>query len=62
MDYVSKGYVKKLYPRRRPDSHKGDFGRLLVIGGSRTFSGAPALAALSALEAVMKSRLATGGA
>ncbi len=35
---------------RPPESHKGDFGRLLVIGGSETFSGAPALVALAALR------------
>jgi len=35
---------------RPPKSHKGDFGRLLVIGGSETFSGAPALVALAALR------------
>jgi hydroxyethylthiazole kinase-like uncharacterized protein yjeF len=31
-------------------SHKGDFGRLLVIGGNEAFSGAPALVALAALR------------
>ncbi len=37
--------------RPRPSgSHKGDFGRLLVIGGSETYSGAPALVALAALR------------
>jgi hydroxyethylthiazole kinase-like uncharacterized protein yjeF len=35
---------------RPPKSHKGDFGRLLIIGGSETFSGAPALVALAALR------------
>jgi len=37
--------------RPRPaESHKGDFGRLLVIGGSETFSGAPTLVAFAALR------------
>ena len=36
---------------RRLESHKGDFGRLLVIGGSETYSGAPALTALGAYAA-----------
>lgn len=36
--------------RRRPEAHKGTFGRLLVIGGSNVFSGAPALAAIAALR------------
>jgi len=35
---------------RPSESHKGDFGRLLVIGGSETFSGAPAYVALAALR------------
>ena len=41
-----------LVTKPRPsESHKGDFGRLLVIGGSETFSGAPTLVALAALRA-----------
>lgn len=32
------------------DAHKGDFGKLLIIGGSNVFSGAPALAGLAALR------------
>jgi NAD(P)H-hydrate epimerase len=40
-----------LTTRDRPaESHKGDFGRLLVIGGSGTFSGAPTLVALGAMR------------
>ncbi len=35
---------------RPAESHKGDFGRLLVIGGSETFSGAPTLVALGAMR------------
>jgi NAD(P)H-hydrate epimerase len=34
--------------QRSLESHKGDHGSLLVIGGSETYSGAPALASLSA--------------
>ncbi len=33
---------------RDPDSHKGDNGRVMVIGGSALFHGAPILAALAA--------------
>lgn len=37
--------------RRRPrESHKGDFGTVLIIGGSRGMIGAPALAAQAALR------------
>ena len=35
---------------RRPDSQKGDYGHVLVIGGSVGFAGAPMLSALSALR------------
>lgn len=35
-------------PRRRPDTHKGDYGRDLIIAGSVGFSGAPVLAARAA--------------
>ena len=37
-------------PRRAADAHKGDFGRVLVVGGSRGMIGAPALAAQAALR------------
>lgn len=38
-------------PPRRPDAHKGDLGRVLVIGGSAAMPGAAVLAALGALHA-----------
>lgn len=37
-------------PTRTPDSHKGDYGRALLIGGSRGMSGAVALSGLAALR------------
>lgn len=37
-------------PPRRADSHKGDFGRCLLVGGSRGMSGAIALAGQAALR------------
>jgi len=37
-------------PPRKADSHKGDYGRILVIGGSRGMIGAPALCANAALR------------
>jgi len=37
-------------PARRPDSHKGDYGRALLIGGSEGMAGAIALAGLAALR------------
>ncbi|MGQ9514871.1 MAG: NAD(P)H-hydrate dehydratase [Thermoproteota archaeon] len=47
---VGPGDVKVVLKPRMPYSKKGDFGRLLVVGGSTEYSGAPALAALSALR------------
>jgi NAD(P)H-hydrate epimerase len=38
-------------PKRTPESHKGDFGRVLVIAGSVGMTGAACLAAESALRA-----------
>lgn len=37
-------------PQRPADAHKGDFGRVLLIGGSQGMSGAITLAALAALR------------
>ncbi|MGQ9914074.1 MAG: NAD(P)H-hydrate dehydratase [Thermogutta sp.] len=37
-------------PPRHPESHKGDFGTVLVIGGSTGMAGAPALAGMAALR------------
>jgi len=39
----------RLGPRRR-DAHKGDFGRVLVVGGSRGMAGAPVLSGRAALR------------
>jgi len=47
---ITKSFIRKLYPKRKPWAHKGEFGKLLVIGGSRMYSGSPALAALAALR------------
>jgi len=35
-------------PRRRPDAHKGNFGRCLIAAGSLGYTGAPSLAARAA--------------
>ena len=46
--YAGPGDVVAISKVRPADSHKGQFGRLLVIGGSELFSGAPTLVALAA--------------
>lgn len=42
--------VLNLLPDRKKDAHKGDFGRVLLICGSRGYTGAAALAAMGALR------------
>lgn len=37
-------------PRRSPDAHKGNFGRILIVAGSRGMSGAAVLCAGAALR------------
>lgn len=37
-------------PERPPDSHKGRFGKVLLVGGSRGMTGAMALAGMAALR------------
>ncbi len=39
------------YSPRKADTHKGDYGKILVIAGCETMIGAPALTALGALRA-----------
>jgi len=43
-------YVRDLLPTRNVAAHKGEFGRLLVVGGSTSMTGAPILSAKSALR------------
>ncbi|MHA1608216.1 MAG: NAD(P)H-hydrate dehydratase [Candidatus Freyarchaeota archaeon] len=43
------GDVEIIKVQRLPQSHKGDHGRVLIIGGGKQYSGAPALVALAAL-------------
>jgi len=48
--FAGPGDVLLVAKPRPSESHKGDFGRLLVVGGSETFSGAPTLVAQAALR------------
>lgn len=42
--------VLELLPDRNPLSHKGDFGKILLLCGSRGYTGAAALSAMGALR------------
>ncbi len=48
--YAGPGDFKTIWKPRPPGSHKGDYGRLLIIGGSENFTGAPAFSALAATK------------
>lgn len=47
---IDEKLVKKLLPDRQENSQKGDYGKLLIVGGSKGMSGAPAMAAQAALK------------
>lgn len=49
INVIKESVVSKLLPKRLPASHKGDNGRVLIIGGSLEYFGAPILAGLGAL-------------
>lgn len=50
MKYMDEAVIRRLLPRRARDTHKGDYGKILLLCGSRGFTGAAALAARGALR------------
>ena len=42
--------VRRVCPPRKQDTHKGDYGRVLLLCGAEGYTGAPALAAKAALR------------
>jgi len=51
LELLTSRWARETLPRRAGDGNKGTFGRILVIGGSKRFVGAPRLAATAAYRA-----------
>ena len=52
MEYITLNQTKvtELLPKRQHNSHKGNYGKILLLCGSRGYTGAAALAAMGALR------------
>lgn len=48
--YLGRGDILPALKERASSSHKGQFGRLLIIGGSKNYSGAPAYSSLTGIH------------
>lgn len=51
VELLEESRLLPFFEPRSPEAHKGDFGHVLVVGGSRGMSGAPVLAARAAMLA-----------
>jgi NAD(P)H-hydrate epimerase len=49
-EYISREWVSSVIPKRPLDANKGSFGKVLVIGGSINYIGAPYLACSGAIR------------
>ncbi len=50
MTELTQEQAQELLPKRKPEAHKGDFGKLLLLCGSRGYTGSAYLAAMGALR------------
>jgi len=48
---MDRDIVRNIMPMRIPDSHKGTYGKVLIVAGSRGYTGAATLTSLSTLRA-----------
>jgi len=48
---ITPSFIRNLLPARRKNTGKGDYGRLLIVAGSKGMTGAAAIAAKAALRA-----------
>lgn len=51
MKKLNKKLIKSFLPDRKPTSHKGDFGKIFIVAGSKGMLGAAILASRGALKA-----------
>jgi len=51
MPLIKKTILKQIYTKRDPWSRKYDYGHMLVIGGSKNYSGSPTFNAFAAIKA-----------
>ncbi len=51
MKEINSNLLDKIYKKREKDARKYDHGLVIIIGGSRLYSGSPALSAFSAFRA-----------
>ncbi len=50
LNVIDDDLIKKLMPKRYDNSHKGNYGKVLIVGGSKGMTGAPTMAAEAALK------------
>ena len=50
VEYIDSDLILSVLPERKADTHKGDYGRILLLCGSEGYTGAAALAAMGALR------------
>ena len=48
--FIGRGDLISTLKKRKSDAHKGDFGKILIIGGSKNYSGAPAYSSLTGIN------------
>ncbi len=50
LEVSTPGWIRTVLPKRPLDSHKGTFGKVMVVAGSANYTGAPYLAASAAMR------------